>query len=552
MVCKKSYRSGLTCLRIDSTGPFERERSRFSCQHSKKSLASVGLVVLSLGFVWATQADTRDKAEKQPGVSSESPKGRQNESKKDASVRFLTDFNVALEAVGVSGGDYVAKTEREVQFDALRVKDWFLHFGVREEILFDPSPSQLDHELEYLGIGYQTKTGRIRFFWDHTCHNPSRKLPERERNDIHWNELGIGYETTGMMLGHKNDGIRFNPGSEWLHNINWRASLSRIWMKSENDYEWMLKLAIRDDVFRMGNQVFYIQLVLDSIYDDRGVSLNPRLEIGDRICLNDSICLTPFVSYEHFHDWYSLGEGEDFFSAGLRLEMALGQEGSDDFSNPQKPGISWPPRFHITGGYAMMVDNEDYGYGSDVGIDLDLLRLDQNKKLSLNTYAGILTIPHDLNPYVVMYRIGPSLAIELDSFDLRLFHSYSGLYGLEDEGVIRDYNILGLEIKDNNASHWNWNAKIGVYPSTKDFDYWGDLQGSLGYNLYKKGITPYINCSGHYLQDNSSVLGYAVEGGVKIPGRIGSLYLYLRHQDDFDVFRFGRGRQTLLGFRRKI
>ena len=518
----------------------------------EKLLVSIALPVLCLGFGYATHADTRYKSPNNPGVSSGFYKNKQNESKRDDSIRFLTDVNAAIEVAGVRGGDYIARITRNVQFDALRFRNWFLHFSFREESLLDPSPSQLDHELEYLGIGYEMARGRIKFFWDHTCHNPSRKLPKEKRNDIHWNEFGIGYETTGMMLGHKNDGIKFDSGSKLLNKINWRASLSKIWQRTENDYEWMFKLGVRDDVFRMGNQVFYIHFSLNSIYDDRGINLNPCLEIGDRIRLNENISLTPFVSYQYFHDWYSLGKGENFFSAGLGLEMGLCHKNPNHFSNPEKLKISWTPKIHIDGGYTTIFNNEDFGHSSDVALDLDLLKLGQDKTLSLDTYAGILTLPDDLNPYIVMYSIGPSLEVDLDNLDLRIFHSYSCLYGLADTGVIRNYNLLGLELKNNNVSHWDWNVKIGVYPSTKNFDYWGDLQGSLGYSLCKKGITPYINCSPHYLQGKSSVFGYAIEAGVEIPDKTGSLSVYLSFQDDFDVFRFGKGTQTFLGFRCKF
>ena len=504
---------------------------------------------MSFGVGGPAHADTRYTSANKTGALPEFYKTVQNEGKRDSSVNFLTDVNVAIEAAGVSGGDYSASITREVQFDALRIMGWFLHVGFREESLLDPSPSQLDHELEYLGIGYETAHGRIKLFWDHTCHNPSRKLPKEKRNDIHWNELGIGYETTGLMLGHKNDGIEFNPGLEWLNNINWRASLSRIWRRRENDYEWMFKLGVRDDVFKMGNQVLFIQLEVNSTYDDRGIRLNPSVEIGDRIRLNENSCLIPFVSYKHFHDWYNLGEGENFFYTGLGIEMGLDHENHNSFSNLGKPRISWSPEFHVIGGYAKVIDNDDYGYSSDVTIDLAILKLDQDKTFSLNTYAGILTLPQDLNPYLVNYDIGPSLEVDLDYFDLTIFHSYSYLYGLKDTGVIRNHNLLGLELKDNNTFHWNWNAQVGVYPSTKNFNYWGDLLGSLGFNFHIKRITPYVNVSGHYLLGKSSVFGYAIEAGGEIPGESGKFGLYLSFQDDLDVFRFGKGKQTLLGFR---
>lgn len=518
----------------------------------KRLSVGISLAASLLASALVIYAETRYESANRPGTPSQFDGNKQTGDKRNESLGFLTDVNVAVGLAGISGGDYDAVTTREVRFDVLKIRNWFAQFGIREKILFDPSPSQLDHELEYLGIGYETAKGRIRLFWDHTCHNPTRKLPAEKRNSIHWNELGIGYETMGMRLGHKNHRIIFDQGSEWLHNINWRASLSKIWMRTENRYEWIFKFDIRDDAFRVGNQVLFVQLGLESIYDDRGVNLNPRLAIGDRIHLNEHMYLIPSVSYEHFHDWYRLGDEQDFFSAGLSLEMALDHEILRNSSVLEKPKVSWVPRFHVNGGYAKILDDEEFGYRSDLGVDLDLLKINHNKTLSIDTHAGILTLPHDLNPYIVTYAIAPTLKIDLDNLNLKVFHSYSSLYGLEDEGVIRDYHLLGLELKDNNMAHWNWNLRSGGYVSTKDFDFWGDLRCGLIYNLRKKGTTPYVGGSVHYLLGGRSVFGHAIEAGVKIPGRIGSVGLYFRHQDDYEVFRFGRGNQTLLGFGVKI
>ena len=517
----------------------------------KKLLANIGLILfLFLSFCSVSHSDEGYKSENQPESSSQFNKSRQKESKRVTLFELFPDVNAAIEVEAVSGGDYTSGVTREVQFDALRIKKFFFQFSIKEVSLFDPSPRQYDNELEYVGLGYETADGRIKAFWDHTCHNPSRKLSEKERDDIHWNEIGMGYETKGMRLGYKNKGITFDSGSKWLNRLNWKASLSRIWMRTENDYEWMFKFGIRDDVYRMGKQVFFFQSSLDSIYDDRGINFNTNLEIGDRISFAENIYLIPFVSYRHFNDWYALGEEENFFSAGLRLEMGLGQRISEGISDIKKSTISWAPKFHIYGGYTNIIENDDFGHSSDIAIDLDLLKLDQNKTFKLNTYAGILTRPHDYNPHNVKYQIGPSLEIDLDHLNFKIFHSYTSLYGLEDEGVIRDYHLLGLGLKNNKTSHWSFDANIGAYPSTKDFDYWGDASGSLGFQLLKEGITPYINGSGHFLQgDDNSLFGHAIEGGMKIPGEKGQCSLYFRYQDDSDVFRFGKGIQRLAGIK---
>jgi hypothetical protein len=115
-------------------------------------------------------------------------------------MELLTNVQASLEFAGVHGGNYRFKARRGVHLDILRLEDLFIHFAIQENSFFDCSPSQFDHSIEYFSIGYETTKGRIKLFWDHTCNNPSRQLAEDKRNDIHWNEIGIGYETRGMRL----------------------------------------------------------------------------------------------------------------------------------------------------------------------------------------------------------------------------------------------------------------------------------------------------------------------------------------------------------------
>jgi hypothetical protein len=364
-----------------------------------------------------------------------------------------------------------------------------------------------------------------------------------------------------LRLGHKNDGIDFDYASQWLNKVNWSTSLSWIWMKNENDYDYMFKLGMRDDVLRISNHVFYTQFKLYATYNNRGVNYNPSIEAGDRICLASNLNLVPYISYEHFHDWYGQSAGEDFYLAGLRLEAPLGPDNSGSSSKkqrdlednrPAKNIVSsrekQPLRFHVDGGYNQNLHGTKSNCNSsDVDFDLDLLQFSDDKILTLNTYAGILTKPDEFDIQNINYKIGPSLKIDLADYYLRFFHSYSCLYGVDYEGVIRNYNLLGAEMARD--AQLSWNLQGAVYPSTTNFDYYSDLQGTVGYDFYDKGITPYVNGSLNYLFGDNSVFGNALEGGLKIPGNAGTFIAYLRLEDSFDVFRFGEGKQTWLGFR---
>ena len=330
----------------------------------KKSFAGFGLIVLSFAFTCVSYAYIRYEGTNKPITTSKFSLKRQNEKKRDAPVQFLTDVHASIDVAGIKGGNYTARIIRQVRFDLVRIRDIFLHFGFQEENLFESSSTQLDHEFRYLGIGYNTAKGRIGLFWDHTCYNPNRKLSPDKSNNIHWNEFGIEYKTTGLMLGHKNNKVRFDSQSEWLNAIHWGASLSKIMMKSENDYEWMVKLCLRDDLLRVASQVFFCQFSLNSIYGDRGINLNSSIEIGDRISfhLHKTVYLTPSVSYQHLYDWYSLGQGEDFLFAGFSLEMSLDQKKHTNFFNQEKAKSIWAPQFRINGGYANFIHNKIYGH----------------------------------------------------------------------------------------------------------------------------------------------------------------------------------------------
>jgi hypothetical protein len=475
-------------------------------------------------------------------------------------VRLVSDAYAGIEAAAVHAGDYRLKTVREAQLDLITFREWFFHFGIQETSLFDYSPTQFDHRLYYFKIGYDTPDGRVSFFWDHTCNNPVRKLPEDATNQIHWNEFGLGYETTGMRLGHKNDRINFDYDSQWLNKIDWSTSLSWIWMKNDNDYKYMFKLGLRDDIYRIASHVFYTQFKLFATYDDRGINYNPSVEAGDRIHLGDNLNLVPYLAYEHFHDWYDLGDGENFYLVGLRLEVPLGPDkpasASKNFRDLKDNGQTVvssrqrkPLRFrYLGGGYNQnFKGTKDRCNSSDVDFDLDLLEFADNEFLTLDTFAGILTKPHKFDIQNVNYKIGPSLNFDLPDYHLRLFHSYSCLYGEDSAGLIRSYNLLGAEIDRDNRIHWS--AQAAVFATTTRFDYTSRLQAAMGYDFHPKGNTPYVNGSLNYLTGDDAVFGKAFETGYKFPGELGDFILYYRFEDSFDVFRFGLGNQNWVGFK---
>jgi len=474
----------------------------------------------------------------------------------NSQIRYVTDPHASIAVAGVSGGDYRLKTTREAQVDLIRYKDWFFHFGIQETSLFDYQPSQLDHQLYYFKIGQETDKGRISVYWDHTCNNPIRKFHDGKFNQIHWNEFGIGYETTGMQLGHENDGITFDDSSRWLNKIDYGAAFSWIWMRNDNDYKYMFKPEIRDDIVRFGPHVLYAQCKVIATYDDRGINYITSVEAGDRINLGRGTYLAPYVSYEYFHDCYGLDDGQDFYEAGLRLEASFGPDNSPalpknnfDYSGTSNKSLYSPLRYYVNGGYNQNLHGtKNRCNSSDMFFDLDVLKFDDNKILTVNSYAGLLSERGSFDLQNMNYKIGPSLKIDLADSYLRFFHSYSVLYGDDFEGLVKKYNLFGAEF--GKVARLSWLFQTAVYPVTTNFDYYSHFLATTNYDFTTgQLITPYVNGSLKYLLGNNSVFGNAVETGFKLTGEQGKFVLYVRHEDSYDVFRFGKGEQLWLGFR---
>jgi hypothetical protein len=311
----------------------------------------------------------------------------------------------------------------------------------------------------------------------------------------------------------------------------------------------MLKGGARYDLFRVGTHVIYTQTDLDLIYNCRGLNINSNIELGERFHLNEYTYLIAFLDYEIFNDWYCLDYGENLFSAGLSFEMSLGGKNNWDTAHVKEREIAWNPGCSVWGGYSNILDNNKYGHSSDFAIDLNLLSLTSDIFLGLNTYVGIITIPDDLNPYWVKYKIGPSLKIDLNKYYLDILYSYSNLYTVETDRSMADYHRVAFEIIENVWDHWDIKVGSAVYPSTSNFDYNGELFSDLTFKPNPKGTTFYVNCSFKYLEGTISIPGYAIEAGVNISGKKGRWNIYCGLQEDIDIFKFKEGKQKFMGMR---
>ncbi len=490
-------------------------------------------------------------------------------------VEFIPRVDMALEAGRYfhNWPGYAWRFRRRFNIDIWRFGNKVLFMEYEDENILgsrtagDDNPQKIRHEIAYLGLRQEWEKYSLSYFYRHVCHN---RVDRTTGKYMLWDVIEARWETKGMRLGYKNEGIDFNSQKEFeiLNKFNGMAGLGIVPTHEHVKYSAVGEGGVRYDILRYRNGVPYL---LGKVYatTDSRVRPNLTLESGIRFHLKN-FDLTPFVEYEHQYD-VERREGPvgNFFFTGLRLETH-----GDELVPTFKRNSSFFPELHVGGYYAKILGSDDFGYDSDLAFNLDLYQRDRFTAF-LNTGLAINSTTENQKPHFIGYSLEPGLEIDFEKrvwdFFFRNWSRYNGdVNGDGLDRITERYKLIGTRFQSRGMKlgyrnegidfdsvkdfeflkKIDWKVSSGGYVNTSNYDYdWEAGAGARWDILRHRRKIPYLLANLSLLQGPNTDGDYTIEGGVRFCGKKGNASLFTQYRYRENASRFGGydTKQTIMG-----
>ena len=491
-------------------------------------------------------------------------------------VEFIPRVDMALEAGRYfhNWPDYAWRFRRRIHIDIWGFGNKSLFMEYEDENILgskwanNDDPRKIRHEIAYLGLRQEWGKHSLSYFYRHVCHN---RIDRTTGKFMLWDVIEARWETKGMRLGYKNEGIDFNSQKEFeiLNKFNGMAGLGIVTTHEHVKYSAVGEGGIRYDILRYRKGVPYL---LGKVYATTDSRLRPNLtlESGVRIHLKN-FDLTPFVEYEHQYD-VERREGPvgNFLFTGLRLETH-----GDELVPTFKRDSPFLPELHVGGYYAKVLGSDNFDYDSNMTFNLDLYRRDRFTAF-LNTPLAINTSTENMKPRFIGYSLEPGLAIDFDKnvldFFFRHWSRHNGIDENNDvpDGITEGYKLIGtrLQTRGMKLGYKNegidfdskkdfeflkkidWKVSAGGYAKTANYDYdWEAGAGARWDILRHKRKIPYLLANLRLLQGPNTDGDYTMETGVRFCGKKGNASLFTQYRYRENASRFGGydAKQTIMG-----
>jgi hypothetical protein len=473
--------------------------------------------------------------------------GEGGDSDTQGDFRFLPRAKISIESVFATP-NHLDTTFMLRRRTHARIFEWgngFLDFLFMGEDIFTQRPVQINHEFDYLRLGYAASWGSVFLFWHHRCNNSIGPTP---RNKLHWNDMGVGFAS---HTGFEEE----RPG-----NISWKISLSKMFMLSKNEYKWKGDLFFR---INLGERPWapFFSMRLDWIYDDRGIVFSPIAELGYQVFLQNGFFLSAFLRWEYLRDGATYkGRSTSFATIGIQIgrEILSQDEGKEEWRQGLKVDGADLAAIRVSGGYAHVI-SKDYGYIGEARLELSPpLRWLGNHRVDLSLFTGITTPQNNMFPNSIKTMIRPSYCWEMGDLEMQVRYGYSRreVTGtkIEDkttreshEAAITLLGEVGKEGQQNavkppgleRRARIQGRLTFRVFFLCHNFDFWGECSSSVNIDLARlETITLYTALDLVQLFGRESPTGFAAEIGLRLGGGAGRSTLYVKFQKDIDRFWF--------------
>jgi len=473
---------------------------------------------------------------------------------------FLPDIGLSAETMMLRGHEvgYNALLRRAVELDLFRHGNFVVTFHWKDQTALDGGPRHLSNGFEYLGLNWDTPIGRWTGFCRHTC-NHTVGTPVGDQ--LRWTELGVGFTTHGMRLGHEDRGLpeAEGPGLEWLLRPQCDLSLATVTATANNEYDFRARGRVRQDFLRMEKHIGYVQAAVD-LFRGSGDPYGYSVEIGDRVRWFRKVDLWLFLGYERKPDVFGADtRAAHTLMAGTRLTT---------LSTPNlMPDALSLPELAFAGTYGSTFD--DSGSGGDTQLAVNLRR-SHRTLIRMDGSIRLLT-GGDLTPKCVVYEVGPTIRNEGTRVSMDLTYHYVSRHDANrDEEDYRSYHLVRVGTMTNGMDTRWQDERIDFgdpgFAGLNVFNRMFGVAGMVGARNYRHEAL--IEAGGRWdaarygrnvlygsllarcFLGGGGLLGYEPEIGWRWPGKLGSVGLYLAHNRNIDPIRYDRNDdRTTLGVR---
>jgi hypothetical protein len=495
---------------------------------------------------------------------------------KEEKPEFIPRVDMALEGgrYFYNWPGYAWRGRRRIHVDILKLRKNVLFLEYEDENILgsrtanDDNIQKIRHEIAYLGLRQERDNYSLSYFYRHICHN---RVERTTGKFMLWDVIEARWETKGMRLGYKNEGIDFDAGQDFelLNKFNGMAGLGIVTTHEHCRYAAVGEGGVRYDILRYKRSVPYVQ---GKLYATIGPKVNPNLtlETGTRFHLRH-FDLSPFIEYEHQYDAERReGPVGNLLFTGLRLETH-----TDELISAFGNRNSFLPALHAGGYYARVLGSDNFHYDSDLAFNLDLYQKDRLTAF-FNTGLTLNTTTENMKPHFIGYALEPGIAIDTNQKDLDFFfrhwERHNGNVGGDDplDGITERYNLIGTRFQSRGMKlgysnegidfdsgqdfeylrKIDWQVSAGGYfeRACYDYDWEAGVKARWDILRYKRKV-PYLLAGCSVLAGDNTDGDYSMEAGVRFCGKKGNAKLFTQHRRRENASRFGgyEAKQTMLG-----
>lgn len=498
--------------------------------------------------------------------------GRKKELVAGKKTGFIPRVDMALEGGRYFDNwpGYAWRARRRIHIDIFKSENRVIFMEYEDESILgsqtanDDNLQKVRHEIAYLGLRQEWEKHSLSYFYRHVCHN---RIDRTTGKFMLWDVIEARWETKGMRLGYKNEGINFDSREEFelLNKFNGMAGIGAVTTHEHSRYLAVGEGGIRYDILRYRNQVPYL---LGKIYTTVDPHWRPSLtlESGIRVHL-ENFDLTPFIEYEHQYDAVRRsGNVGNFLFTGLRLETH-----PDELVSAFKRTYLFLPALHAGGYYAKILGSDGFGYDSGLAFNLDLYQ--RNKFTTfLNTDLDLNTSNENMKPNFISYTLEPGMAINFNKNILDFFfRRWSRHNGNIYDGITEGYKLVGSRLQSpgmkvgsrNEGINFDsgkdfeflkkvgWQISAGGYVHTANYDYDWEAGAKARWDILRhKRRVPYLLAGLSLLQGPNTDGDYSIEAGMRFCGKErGNANLFTQYRYRENASRFGGydAKQIILG-----